>query len=96
MTEPVPGTNLSGAQGLLPALFVPDAVAGERFVEFFTANIRNPNTWKVYTRAAAEFAAWCDQNDLRELRDIEPVHVTAYIETLHARPRVNGQWKRAL
>ena len=28
-------------------------------------------------RAAAEFANWCQQNDIHELRDIEPVHVAA-------------------
>lgn len=85
MTELVTGTNLSGSQGRLPALFAPDAAAGKRFVEFFTANIRNSNTRKAYARAAAEFAAWCDRNGLDELRDIEPVHVAAYIETLQAR-----------
>ncbi|SEK55600.1 hypothetical protein [Nitrosovibrio tenuis] len=30
----------------LPALFSPTADASKRFVEFFTANIRNPNTRK--------------------------------------------------
>ena len=69
----------------LPALFAPDAAAGKRFVEFFTANIRNPNTRKAYARAVAKFAAWCDVNSFRELRDIEPVHVAAYIETLQGR-----------
>ena len=70
---------------VLPALFAPDPDAAKRFVEFFTANIRNPHTRKAYARAAAEFAAWCDENDIRELRDIEPVHVAAYIEVLQKR-----------
>lgn len=69
----------------LPALFAPDRDAAKRFVEFFTANIRNPNTRRAYARAAVEFAAWCEAGDLRELRDIEPVHVAAYIETLQLR-----------
>lgn len=69
----------------LPALFAPDREAARRFVEFLTANIRNPNTRRAYARAAAEFAAWCEQNGLRELRDIEPVHVAAYVETLQTR-----------
>ena len=76
----VPGSDLA-----LPALFAPDRDAAKRFVEFFTANIRNPNTRRAYARAAVEFAAWCEQNELRELRDIEPVHVAAYIETLQTR-----------
>ena len=78
-------TNVFPGSATLPALFAPDPAAGKRFVEFFTANIRNPNTRKAYARAAAEFAAWCEQNGLRELRDIEPVHVAAYIETLQVR-----------
>lgn len=36
-------------------------------------------------RAAAEFAAWRDANALNELRDIEPVHIAAYVEGLQQR-----------
>jgi len=71
--------------GQLPALFAPDAQASRRFIEFFTANIRNPNTRRAYARAATEFANWCERQNLRELRDIEPVHVAAYIEGLQER-----------
>ncbi len=72
----------AAARGSLPTLFAPDEAASRRFIEFFTANIRNPNTRRAYARAAAEFANWCDRQGLRELRDIEPVHVAAYIEGL--------------
>ena len=58
-----------------PALFTATAPARKRFVEFFTANIRNPNTRKAYARAIADFAAWCSQTGLQELGAIEPVHV---------------------
>ena len=44
----------------VPALV---ATAGERasirFLEFFTANIRNPHTRRAYARAAEEFLTWC-------------------------------------
>jgi len=70
---------------VLPALFAPDPDAAKRFVEFFTANIRNPHTRKGYARAAGEFAAWCEENEIHELRDMEPVHVAAYMETLQKR-----------
>jgi hypothetical protein len=30
-----------------------------RFLEFFTANILNPNTRRSYAKAAEEFLAWC-------------------------------------
>lgn len=72
-------------QASLPALFAPSDAARRRYVEFFTANIRNPNTRKAYARAAAEFAAWCHQAELHDLQDIEPVHVAAYVETLQLR-----------
>ncbi len=69
----------------LPALFAPTEAARKRYIEFFTANIRNPNTRRAYARAAAEFAAWCDQAGLHELHDIEPVHIAAYVETIQRR-----------
>ena len=71
--------------GPLPALVASDPAASRRFVEFFTANIRNPNTRKAYARAVSDFAAWCDRNGLGELRDLEPVHVAAYVEGLQRR-----------
>lgn len=69
----------------LPALFAPDRNAARRFIEFFTANIRNPNTRKAYLHAIDGFAAWCEFNNLTELRDVEPIHIAAYIETLQIR-----------
>lgn len=64
--------------------------AGKRFVEFFTANIRNPNTREAYARAVARFLDWCDERRIG-LMEIEPVLVAAYIEELcgtHSRPTV--------
>lgn len=67
---------------ILPRLFAPDANAARRFIEFFTANIRNANTRKAYTRAAVEFAAWCENHRLNSLQNIEPLHIAAYVESL--------------
>jgi integrase/recombinase XerD len=53
--------------------------AGRRFVEFFTANIRNKNTRVAYARAIGDFLDWCDRRGV-ELRNIQPVTVAAYIE----------------
>jgi len=39
--------------------FLPDTPSQMRFLEFFTANIRNPNTRKAYARAAGDFLTWC-------------------------------------
>lgn len=53
--------------------------ASRRFVEFFTANIRNPNTRQAYARAVMDFCAWCEERGL-DLHQLEPVIVAAYIE----------------
>ena len=53
--------------------------ASERFVEFFTAHIRNRNTRAAYARAVSRFFSWCDTFGLT-LEAIRPVHVAAYIE----------------
>ena len=41
----------------LPALFTPTPAAAKRTLEFFTANIRNPNTHKAYAKAVGDFSA---------------------------------------
>jgi integrase/recombinase XerD len=71
--------------------------AGRRFIEFFTADIRNPNTRKAYYRAACEFFDWCDQAGLN-LLDIEPVHVAVWVEDISARfkPLTVKQWLAAV
>jgi site-specific recombinase XerD len=55
--------------------------AGWRYVEFFTANIRNPHTRRAY--ACNQFFAWCDQRGLT-LSAIRPHDVAIYIEQLQA------------
>src|SRR3954453_8392485 len=65
--------------------------AARRFLEFFTVNIRNPNTRAAYGRAAGTFLAWCEDRGILELHQIQPVHVAAYIEELgreHSAPTV--------
>jgi hypothetical protein len=58
---------------LVPALI---AAASWRYVEFFTANIRNPNTWRAYARACSRFVAWCESRGLT-LTTIRPHDVAA-------------------
>ncbi len=53
-----------------------------RFLEFFTANIRNPNTRKAYMRAAVDFMEWCAERGITALPAVQPVHVAAWIEDL--------------
>ena len=56
--------------------------AARRFLEFFTVNIRNPNTRAAYGRAAGAFLGWCEERGIAELGQVEPVHVAAYIKRL--------------
>jgi hypothetical protein len=64
---------------LVPAL-IADAgdLAAWRYVEFFTANIRNPNTRRAYARACVSFFAWCDERGLT-LTTIRPHDVATYL-----------------
>ena len=56
--------------------------ASYRFLEFFTAKIRNPHTRRAYTRAATEFFDWLAAKGVTQLGDIESIHVATYIEEL--------------
>ena len=58
--------------------------ASLRFLEFFTANIRNPHTRRAYARCADEFLAWCEAANVPPLEAVLPHHVAAYIEQLTA------------
>ena len=62
MTPPIDVVSLNCPRALaaisasVPALFVPDVKAAERFFGFFTVNIRNKNTRRAYYKAACRFA----------------------------------------
>jgi site-specific recombinase XerD len=65
---------------LLPALVVQaGSKAEQRFLEFFTAHIRNPNTRRAYSRAILRFFRWCDDLGLG-FHQVEPITVAAFIE----------------
>ena len=77
------GANLAigGSAGVPAVVLAAGKKAGLRFLEFFTANIRNPNTRRAYHRACLDFFRWCESGGLA-LDRIGPVHVAAYIECL--------------
>jgi site-specific recombinase XerD len=74
---------ITGTETLIP---VQVAAAGEqaaiRFIEFFTANIRNSNTRAAYARAISDFFHWCEGAGLPRLDAVQPVHVAGYVEQL--------------
>jgi len=69
----------------IPPLFARDEQAARHFLEFFAANIRNPNTRRAYFRNVREFADWCALQKFDQLLEIEPLHVAAYIESVGLR-----------
>jgi len=88
------GRALVTATHLVPTLIADlGEQASWRYVEFFTANIRNPNTRRAYARACSRFFAWCDDRGLT-LTSIRPFDVAAWVEELqeyHSAPGVKQQ-----
>lgn len=77
--------EVTRALPFLPAMIVREGErATIRFLEFFTANIRNPNTRAAYARAVGQFMSWCDRRGL-SLPQVQPMLVAAYIEDLQLR-----------
>ena len=76
-------TSLVSAHVRAPAVIAAaGARASYRFLEFFTAQIRNPHTRRAYARAATEFFDWLEARGVTQLAAIESVHVATYIEQL--------------
>jgi integrase/recombinase XerD len=55
--------------------------AERRFLEFFTANIRNPGTRRAYGHAVGRFCFWCERHGV-SLEQVTPFVVAGYIEWL--------------
>src|SRR4051794_27963860 len=79
---PAPRQLQTAGLDAVPAVI---ADAGEqatrRFIEFFTAHIRNKNTRRNYGQAAQRFSDWCDRHRL-PLDQLNPVLVAAYVEEI--------------
>ena len=75
-------TKTLARQGLTLPAIIEDAGedAQRKFVEFFVARIRNKNTRAAYGRAVLRFFDWCQDRGLA-LHEIEPIAVSAYIES---------------
>lgn len=71
------------ASPALPSLVArADGDTRVRYLEFFAAHLRNPNTRAAYLNAAVKFFAWCDQVGIHDLERLQRLHVAAYIEEL--------------
>ena len=69
--------------------------AGERFVTFFTDNIRNSHTRRAYHKRILDFFGWCEEQRL-DFTHIKSFHVSAYIEYLLAQEKSKSYVKQAL
>jgi site-specific recombinase XerD len=90
-----PGELTTAADTYIVPALIADAgdAAGWRYVEFFTANIRNPHTRRAYARACGRFFAWCEARGLT-LTVIRSFDVAAWVEELqekHGAPGVKQQ-----
>lgn len=77
---------------VVPVLFAEAGEkAAERFIEFFTANIRNKHTRNAYAQAVRRFSDWC-RNPTRGYRldALKPVHIAGYVEELGKRVEEGG------
>jgi site-specific recombinase XerD len=80
-----PGALAAGLDASRPAPAIVAATgdgAARRFLEFFVVTIENASTREAYYRACWRFFAWCDARGLRELVDIEAMHVAACIKSM--------------
>jgi integrase/recombinase XerD len=65
----------------LPSIFTARPEARTRLRDFFSSHIRNPNTRRAYREAVRQFSAFCAEHDIKDLAQVEPVHVAAFVET---------------
>ena len=78
-----PALIRAGLDSLPAAIRAAGAATSERFIEFFTANIRNRNTRMANALAVRQFFGWCEERSL-PLDAIKPRTVAAYMEQLGA------------
>jgi len=85
---PIPNRELSraGFENLPGIIGRAGEAAAWRFVEFFTATIRNKNTRAAYAHAVSQFFTWCEAHRITRLEQVKPVLIAAYIEQHSASP----------
>jgi site-specific recombinase XerD len=82
LVEIIAPADLAAGNSSPPALFLREAWASERFLDFFTANIQNKHTRRAYYNAACRFSEFCAERGVHDLAHVRPVHVAGYIESL--------------
>jgi integrase/recombinase XerD len=79
---PMPSREITraGFENLPAAIGRAGDAAAWRFIEFFTATIRNKNTRAAYAEAVSQFFAWCEKHRVYTLEQIKPIVIASYIE----------------
>jgi integrase/recombinase XerD len=79
---PIPSRELArtGLERLPAVIGRAGEAAAWRFIEFFTATIRNKNTRAAYAEAVGQFFAWCEKHRVHTLPEISPIVIATYIE----------------
>ena len=65
--------------------------ASYRFLEFFTARIRNPHTRRSYGRAVGDFLGWLERRGIHDIRQVNSFTVAGWVEDMqreHPAPTV--------
>jgi site-specific recombinase XerD len=89
---PTPSGDLVALFSGLPAMIAATSPkAAERFLEFFTVTIRNPNTRRAYARQVMQFLTWCEGRGAAQLSDVRPMMVAAYVEKMPGEPQTVKQ-----
>ena len=85
---PRPGIPATpGSTAPVAAAAVPAQIAGhgsdaqETWLEFFAAQIRNPNTRTAYAQAAYRLFDWLADHGVTDVCEIRPVHIAAWLES---------------
>jgi site-specific recombinase XerC len=79
MTELAPVSAEAGVPALVSAR---GPGAEMRYLEFLVARIRNRNTRRVYVQSFADFATFATDRGIRDLAEVRPGHVGAWVEAL--------------
>lgn len=82
---------VEGGTRLPPLVTAAGDHASYRFLEFFTARIRNPHTRRSYGRAVGDFCDWLEARGLRDVTQVNSFIVAAWVEHMqreHPAPTV--------
>lgn len=90
-------SSVSGHLQLPTMIFRAGPDASDRYVDFFTATIRNASTREAYARQCRELFFWLTANGVKGITEIRPVHIAAYIEMMDTAVRPSGKrrWQPA-